>query len=276
MSGYLSGRHRSPHTGSSVEFSQYRKYEPGDSLSRVDWRVFAKTDRFYIKEFEADSNLRCALLLDTSASMSFSSGEFSKFDIGCRIAAALSWLLLRQSDAVGLCCFSAEAATSLPIRSGPAQLERVLIRLSQTQADGRGDIPHCLHHYAERLRKRSLVILISDGFCDLNEFFEAMRHLRHGHHDICFFQLLDPEELEFPFSSGLRFVDLETRHDSTCYAPKVKDAYLNRLTTFLDTLQRSCHEMGIDHRLCDTSHSLEKILRQFLEEHPHMGTSRRS
>ncbi len=208
MLGSVSGKHRSPVRGSSLEFAQYRKYVPGDDTRRLDWRTWGRSDRFYIKEFEADTNLRLCLLIDTSGSMGFGNPGATRLDYALRLAGTLGYLAAKQGDAVGLWSM-AQTPLEIPARRGPRHLGLVLDQMSGIKPVGGTTLVSALHDAAEKIRQRALVVIFSDFFVPPAELKSALQHLRFSKHDIAAFHLLDQKELEFDFDRPARFVDME-------------------------------------------------------------------
>jgi uncharacterized protein (DUF58 family) len=264
MEGSVSGQHKSPHRGSSVEFAEYRNYVPGDDIRRLDWRVFARTDRFFLKEFEAETNLRCYLVMDCSGSMNFGKAGATKLDYAKRMAATLGWLAAHQGDAVGLVCAGEKAFTEIPPRRNPAHLKLILDTLEKTAARGPTGLVPALHDLAEKVRRRALVIVFSDFFCDLEPLLECFQHLRFQKHDLALFQLLDRAELEFKFDRPTRFTDLESAFNLVTEPAMIRDEYLRQLQLFLDALQTGCHEFAADYQKVVTDQQCEKALGDFL------------
>lgn len=268
VSGSYSGMHKSPHRGSSVEFAEYRKYAPGDDPKHIDWRVYAKTDRFYIKEFEADTNLRCHLVLDGSGSMAFGSaaaaGGNNKFDYARRMAATLAHLLTLQGDAVGLQCFDQKLRHDLPARASPRHFRQVLDVLAGAQAKGATDLPGVLHDLAESVRQRALMVVFSDLFTDVRPLLDAFQHMRFRHHDLVVFHLLDPQELSFDFDRTVRFADLESPLSVVSEPAAIRDLYLRELNAYLEEVRRGCLEQRVDYHRVDTSRPYDAVLSDFL------------
>ena len=209
MEGSVSGHHRSPHRGSSVEFAEYRNYVPGDDIRRLDWRVFARTDRYYLKEFEAETNLRCYVVLDCSGSMGFAGEHGSRLDYAKRLAATLSYLIINQGDAAGLLHVTEKSTPEIPPRRNASHLQVILDALGKSQPTGETQLVPMLHELAEKARRRALVVILSDCFCDGDALRDALQHLRFQKHDLALFHLLDPLELDFEFDRPVRFVDME-------------------------------------------------------------------
>jgi uncharacterized protein (DUF58 family) len=266
MEGNISGHHKSPHRGSSVEFAEYRNYVPGDDIRRLDWRVFGRTDRFYLKEFEADTNLRCYFILDCSASMGFSGQSGSKLDLARRMIATLAYLVAQQGDAAGLLCVGEKTVVDIPPRRNPAHLQLLFQTLEKTEARGETNLFKALHDLAEKVRRRALVIVFSDFFCDPDELINCFQHLRFQRHDLAIIHMLDRMEIDFPFDRPVRFVDLESPSSMVTEPAMIRDEYLRQFRGFLERLRASCLEFNADYRQAVTDMDYEKILAGFLEE----------
>ncbi len=209
MQGTVSGRHASPHRGSSVEFAEYRKYSPGDDLRRLDSRAFGRSDKYFVKEFEADTNLRCCLVLDTSGSMDFGTTGITKIEYARRLAGSIGYLAAQQGDAVGLSCVAGGMVRNIPPRRNPAHLMSVFDVLEQATPQGGTGLAEVLHELAETVRQRALVIILSDLFIEPETLRSCFQHLRFRKHDVAAFHLLDPQELGFRFHRPMRFLDME-------------------------------------------------------------------
>lgn len=266
VEGTVSGLHKSPHRGSSVEFAEYRQYVPGDDLRRLDWRVLARTDRYYLKEFEAETNLRAYLVLDVSGSMQFGGDGSAKLDYAKKLLATLAWLLIHQGDAAGLLAVGERTVLDIPPRRNPAHLRRILDSLTNLKTGGRTDLAAGLHELAERVPRRALIILFSDCFCEAGELMAALQHLNFERHDVAVFHLLDDQEIRFDFDRPLRFIDLEGGAGQVAEPSAIRDEYLRRLRQFMDALQKGCREFGIDYRRVLSSQNYETVLADFLLE----------
>lgn len=266
MEGSVAGLHKSPHRGSSVEFAEYREYSPGDDPRLLDWRVYARTDRFYVKEFEAETNLRCYLTLDCSASMSYESEHGPRVETAKRIVATLAYLLINQGDAAGLLTVGAKGVEELPARRNPAHVRNMLSILAKSKPSSDADLPKALHDVAERIPRRSLVVVISDFFCDLTELMEAIQHLRFQRHDVCLFHLLDPTELSFSFDRPIRFIDLEGPDNLITEPVVIRKQYLEQINAFLDDIREGCHKRGVEYRRLLLDSPYEEALVEFLSE----------
>ncbi len=265
MEGSFSGMHKSPHRGASVEFSQFRKYSQGDDIKNLDWKIYAKTDRFYIKEFEADTNMRCHMLIDCSASMGFSIGAPSKLDICRKFAAHIAQVLVMQGDAVGLQCISDKITEDIPARSSPRHLRKIMDLLESAAPSGRTEISRLLHELAEKIRKRAMIMLFSDFFTELPPLLDCLRHMRFRKHELIVFQALAPEEIKFEFQKPTRFIDMESSDSILTDPSSIRKRYLSELGRHNDALLRACREFKADYRLLDCSRPCGDLLVEFLE-----------
>jgi uncharacterized protein (DUF58 family) len=273
MEGSVSGLHKSPHRGSSVEFAEYRNYVPGDDIRRLDWRVFARTDRFFLKEYEAETNLRCYFVLDTSGSMKFGQAPGGKLSYAKRLIATLAYITAQQGDASGLICAMAKSAPEIPPRRNPAHLKILFDALDKAEARGETGLVAALHDLAERVRRRALVVVVSDFFCDLEPLLNCFQHLRFQKHDLAIFQLLDRAELDFQFDRPVRFVDLESSMSVVTEPSSIRDEYLRQLHLFLERLRGGCNEFGVDYRRVVTDQDYERVLADFLVERAHLAAA---
>jgi uncharacterized protein (DUF58 family) len=264
MLGNVAGKHRSPHRGSSVEFAEYRKYVPGDDTRRLDWKAFARSDRFYIKEFEADTNLRAYFVVDASGSMKFAGRGMSKIAYANRIAASLAYLLVNQGDSAGLSLCTDKLHLEVPPSRRPAHLQRIFDTLGKLEPSGETGLVPALHTIAEKIGQRALVIILSDLFTDPQAFSDALQHLRYRKHDICVFHLMDPLELGFEFDRPHRFVDMEDGTSLVVEPTLIADEYHTALREFLTTVKAKCHDAAADYQLVPTDTPLEPLLRDFL------------
>ena len=247
MQGNVSGRHASPHRGASVEFAEYRKYVPGDDLRRLDWRAHGRTDRYYVKEFEADTNLRLCLVVDTSGSMKVASGGISKLAYAQRIAAGLAYLAVQQGDAAGLTCVADGIVTSIPAKRNPAHLKVLFDLLDQATPAGPTRLVETLHELAETIRQRALVVIISDLFVDPAELRECFEHFRFRKHDLAAFHLLDPREISFQFQRPTRFLDLEGGIAIFAEPNEIAQRYHQALERYLNDLKQATVTTGVDY-----------------------------
>lgn len=264
MLGGVSGRHQSPHRGSSVEFAEYRKYVPGDDPRRLDWRAYARSDRYYVKEFEADTNLRAYLVVDTSASMGFSSGGLTKLDFAKRVAATIAYLTILGGDAVGLTVCSDAITTDIPPMRRPSHLQAINDALAAAAAGGGTGLVESLHEVAERIRQRALVIILSDLFIEPDSLNDALRHLRFNKHDVAVFHLLDREEITFEFDRPLRFVDLEDGTAIPLEPRLIAERYHESLQEYLRQVRGYCHAVNADYQTVATDADYEALISEFL------------
>lgn len=264
MLGNVSGKHASPHRGASVEFAEYRKYVPGDDLRRLDWRAYGRSDRFYVKEFEADTNLRCCLIFDTSGSMDFGSTGITKIEYARRIAGSLAYLAIQQGDAVGLSCVADRVVRTIPPRRTPAHLRGVFNILEHAEPKGDTKLAARLHELAETIRQRALVAIISDLFIEPAELKSAFEHLRFRKHDVAVFHLLDPLELGFTFKRPMRFLDMEGGPSIFAEPNDIADRYQAALKTYLDDIKTGVLESAIDYHRISIDESYEQVLMRFL------------
>jgi uncharacterized protein (DUF58 family) len=256
--------HASPHRGASVEFAEYRRYVPGDDLRRLDWRAYGRSDRYYVKEFEADTNLRMCLVLDTSGSMGFGSQELTKMDYARRLAGSLAYLAVQQGDAVGLTCIGDEIVRTVPARRTPSHLRGINDILEHSSASGDTQLVARLHEYAETTRQRALVVILSDLFVDPAELREAFDHLRFRKHDVAVFHLLDPQELGFDFRRPTRFVDLEGPTSLFADPSDIVDRYHKALADYLSKIRQIVLESAIDYHRITIDEDYEQVLLRFL------------
>lgn len=278
VEGFLTGLHRSPYHGFSVEFAEHRQYLPGDEIRYVDWKVYGKTDRFYVKQFEEETNLKSYLLLDQSSTMGFTTQSFTKFQYASYVAAALSFLMIRQRDATGLLLFAEKPLQYLPPRAIPSQLTRILTLLENSAPLERTitDLGAALHHIAERLRRRGLIVLLSDfqpndAVADLPAVIAGLRHLRHQKHEVLVFHILDPAEIDFPYSNDAIFEDLETGERMPVQPNFVRRAYRDSAGAYFHSLKRVCRENHIDYALLNITTPFDQALLHYLLKRQRLG-----
>jgi len=247
VEGFCTGLHRSPHKGFSVEFKQHRQYVHGDEIRRLDWRVFGKTDRFYIREYEEETNLRATLILDASGSMAYGGPGNSKLTYATRLAACLAYLMLSQQDSVGLVTFDTKVRRYIPPRAQTRHLQVLVNELEAARTGGETELAQVFHDLVPRLQRRGLVVVLSDCFGDVQGILSALAHLRHARHEIVIFQIWDRDELEFPFKSWTRFDCLEVDDKRHLVDPNhLRESYLANLETFRGELKQGCHRNRID------------------------------
>jgi uncharacterized protein (DUF58 family) len=264
VEGFLSGIHRSPYFGQSVEFLQHREYTPGDELRHVDWKVWAKQDRYYVKQFEEDTNLRATLLVDVSGSMRFGSGPLNKYEYGSTIAACLAYLLLRQQDAVGCVAFDAAIRAKVPQRTKRSHLASIVQALSASEPADKTELASILAGAAEAYPRRGLMVLVSDLLVERPGLFKGLKLLRQYGHDVLVFHVLDDEELDFSFSGPTRFDGLELSEHVSCNPRALREGYLQALESYLAEVRRGCTQNGVDYVRLRTSDPLDAALAAFL------------
>jgi uncharacterized protein (DUF58 family) len=264
VEGMLSGMHRSPYFGQSVEFLQHRQYVPGDDLRRVDWKVWAKQDRLYLKQYEEDTNLRSCLLVDVSASMAYGNGPLNKCDYAVTAASALAYLLLRQQDAVGCVAFDEAIRQAIPQRTTTNHLQTIVRALHTKEPRQKTRIYDVLARVAETYPRRGLVVLISDLLVDGDDIHRGLRLLRQQGHDVLVLHIMDDDELDFPFDQPSRFEGLETDEHLSCNPRALREGYLASLNRFLDSMRHGCARDNIDYALIRTSAPLDAALNEFL------------
>jgi uncharacterized protein (DUF58 family) len=264
VEGFLSGMHRSPYFGQSVEFVQHRQYVPGDDLRHIDWKVWGRQDRLYIKQYEEDTNLRCTLLVDGSESMNYGRGPLNKFDYAATLAACLAYLTLRQQDSVGLTLFDQQIRTKLPWRSSRNHLQSIYRALQQSKPTNKTDLTKVFREINDTYPKRSLMVLATDFLGSEKESLQGLASLRKSGHDILVFHIMDDDELDFPFNDPTRFEGMETIDNLTCNPRALREGYLESLQRFLDRVRRACASAQIDYQLIRTSRNIDAALSAFL------------
>lgn len=264
VEGFLSGMHRSPFFGQSVEFVQHRQYVPGDDLRHIDWKVWGRQDRLYIKQYEEDTNLRCTLLVDGSESMNYGRGPLNKFDYAATLAACLAYLTLRQQDSVGLTLFDQQIRTKLPWRSSRNHLQSIYRSLQQSKPTNKTDLTKVFREINDTYPKRSLMVLATDFLGSEKESLQGLASLRKSGHDILVFHIMDDDELDFPFNDPTRFEGMETIDHLTCNPRALREGYLESLQRFLDRVRRACASAQIDYQLIRTSRNIDAALSAFL------------
>ena len=266
MIGNVAGRHRSPHRGSSVEFAEYRKYVQGDDTRRLDWKAYARSDRFYIKEFEADTNLRAYFVIDTSGSMGFQSEENpQKIQFARQLAGTLSYLIVNQGDAAGLTCSGEGISIEIPPARRASHLQKVFQTMSEAEPNGPTGLVENLHAVAEKAGRRALVVILSDLFVEADELADALQHLRYRKHDVVAFHLLDPLEINFDFQRPHRFIDMEDGTSIVAEPSLIADDYRAALQDFLSKTKTLCHDANVEYHRVRTDQSYEAVLQNFLE-----------
>lgn len=264
VEGFVSGLHRSPFKGFSIEFMSYRPYMPGDDPMHIDWKRYARTDRYYVKEFEDETNTSLSLLVDVSHSMGYASGEVTKLQYAFYLAAALAYLVVRQRDGVGITFFDDHVVERIPPRSTRGHLHTILTRLEQTGLGAKTDMGKPLHELAEQQRRRGFVVLISDLLDEPEAIVDGLRHFRFTGHDVIVFHLMDPQELAFDFKDMVEFEDLETGEKILVEADAARELYLDNLNRYRDGLREQCALLGVDYTMLSTDQPLDFALFEYL------------
>jgi uncharacterized protein (DUF58 family) len=271
VEGFLTGRHRSPYHGFSAEYLDHRAYTPGDEIRSLDWRMLARSDKYYVKLFEDETNLRAYILVDCSRSMAFKSGEIDKFSYACYLASALTYLMLRQNDAVGMALFDNDLRQYLPPRARPTQFRRVLELLDSAQPANETNVAKMLHQLAERIKRRGLVILISDLLDDEKKIAEGLAHFRHNKHEVIVFHVMDDAELTFPYERLTRFKDMEGAGRVVTNPKSLRGRYLARVQAFTEQLRMDCFERKVSYNLANTKEPYDQFLAAYLDKRARLG-----
>jgi uncharacterized protein (DUF58 family) len=264
VEGFITGLHKSRFFGHSVEFVQHRDYVPGDDIRHLDWKVWAKADRYYIKQFEAETNLRCTLVVDVSESMQYGRGPLNKYNYGCTIAACLAYLILRQQDSAGLVTFDSKVRQVLPARSAQNQLDAIVKAMHVSRPQEKTDLRAILARVAETMPSRGMVVIISDLLADRDSLFKGLEMLRHRKHDVLMFHVMDDDELNFPFAGTTRFEGMEELPNLLCDPRALRDGYIDALNEFLVEVRRGATRIGVDYALIRTSDYLDAVLSKYL------------
>jgi uncharacterized protein (DUF58 family) len=272
VEGFITGLHKSPYHGFSVEFTEHRQYMPGDEIKHIDWKAYGKTDRFYIKQFEEETNLKSYLIVDASRSMDYASkGNLKKFEYASYVAAALSYMMIEQRDAVGLILFDEGIRISLPPRAARSYLKEILKELESAQPAKKTGTSASLNLIAEQIKRRGLVIVLSDLFDNPESVMTALKHFRHKGHEVVVMQILDPLERSFAFDGDAIFKDLETQEELMTQPWHIQTAYQQSMQEFLDFYKRQCRDNNIDYVLLDTSTPFDKALFEYLNKRKRMN-----
>ena len=271
VEGYIIGHHRSPFHGFSVEFAEHRSYEPGDEIRHIDWKLFGKTDRLYVKRYEEETNLSAHLILDISKSMVYKSSNITKLNYANTLVAALSYLMIKQQDAVGLVQFSNHVNSFILPKSRPSHLRSILDKLDDNKIGEDTQIEKVLHEMAERILKRGLVILISDLIDDPHKIMNGLKHFRHNNQEVIVFQLFDRKELEFDFNNRTKFLDMETGEEITTEPWHIRTSYKNLLLERQNFFRKSCQENLIDYFPIVTDQNLDLCITEYLKKRKKLG-----
>ena len=264
VEGFISGLHKSPYKGFSVEFMEYRQYVPSDDLKRLDWKLYARTDRLFVKEFEEETNTTCHILLDISGSMGYSSGKMNKLEYSSYLAATLAYFMIRQRDSVGLGLFDSNITLQIPPKSTPAHLHSILTTLENTELGKKSSMGKPSHEMAEAIKKRGLVIIITDLFDDAEVIIDGLKHLTFDGNDVILFQILDPIEEDFDFGEVLELEDMETGDKILVSGEAAKEEYKKRSDEFTKKIRTECGKMGVDYNRFVTNKPLDFALFQYL------------
>lgn len=271
VEGFFSGLHRSPYFGQSVEFRQHREYVPGDDLRDVDWKVWARQDRMYIKQYEEDTNLRCYLLVDVSASMLYGNGPLNKYEYGCTLAACLAYLLLKQQDSVGCAVFDDQVRISIQPKTRRNHIHAIVDALQTSTPQDHTNFELILRRAAEKLQFRSMIVMVSDLLGDPDQILAGVRLIKQRGHDLLIFHVMDDEELDFPFSGPTRFEGLELPESLNCNPRALREGYLAALNAHLHAIRRGFSAQGVDYTLVRTSDSFGAVLAAFLANRARMN-----
>jgi uncharacterized protein (DUF58 family) len=264
VEGYLAGMHKSPYHGFSVEFAQHREYVPGDDIKHIDWKVYGRTGRFYLKQYDEDTNLVCWLLLDVSDSMRYGSNEVSKYDYASMAAASLAYLILQQSDSVGLVTFDDQIRHFMKPSSQPSQLKEMIRVMNQGTTQAKTRMAPLLHDLAERINRRSIIFVISDLFDEVPDLLLGLKHLRHKRHEVVLWHVLDAFELTFPFQEATLFRGLEEYPQLLTDPRTLRQSYLDQMGQFVNDLQQGCRSQNIDYVQLRTDSRLDVALSSYL------------
>jgi uncharacterized protein (DUF58 family) len=265
VEGFITGLHKSPYHGFSVEFTEHRQYMPGDEIKHIDWKAYGKTDRYYIKQYEEETNLKSYILLDASASMRYASqGRLSKLEYASYVSAALAYLMVEQRDAVGLTVYDEQIRTAIPPRATQSNLRLLLSELERITPGNKTGIGASLHQVAEQIKRRGLVIVLSDFFDNQKEVITALKHFRHKGNEVIVMQVLDPMERSFAFGTDAIFRDVESQEELMTQPWHIQKAYRDSMMDFLETYKRECRENAIDYLVLDTSTPFDRALMEYL------------
>jgi len=272
VEGFITGLHKSPYKGFSVEFAEHREYTQGDDVRHLDWRVYARTDRYHIKQYEEETNLRTYVLLDTSNSMAYSSsGKLSKLEYGCYLAASLAYLVIHQQDSAGLVVFDTKIRNYLAPKSSPTHLKQILIELDKTLGQGGTEIGQSFHDLTEMLRRRGLIVVISDLLDETKNVLQGLVHFRHKRHEVVVFHVLDPFEVDFPFERMTQFVDMETDERIQIDPRALRQEYLANFNEFVNTYKKAFADNDIDYQMIRTDTPFEQALAAYLTKRARLG-----
>jgi len=266
VEGYLSGMHRSPRHGFAVEFAQHREYAPGDDIKHIDWKVYARSERYYLKQYELETNLVGYLVVDRSESMAYGTGDWNKYDTACIAALALGYLLVQQGDSVGLALFDDALRQVLRPAGQPTQLKEIARLMGDLPGRDKTRTGTILHDLAERLTRQGIVMLFTDAFDEVDELLVGLKHLRHARHEVVVFHVMDADELDFPFQQSTLFRGLEAEADVLTDPRGVRDAYLAEVMAFQTALRKGCRNLGCEYVLLRTDADIGRELANYLSQ----------
>ncbi len=271
VEGFITGLHKSPYHGFSVEFAEHRPYMPGDEIRTIDWKVYGRTGRYYVKRYEEETNLKAQILLDSSGSMTFGSGAVTKLEYGSCLAAALAYLMIRQKDATGLTLFDKKIRRHMPPRATMSYLKTLQESLQTNSDHEETDLAPTLHEIAERIKRRGLIILISDLFDDPQKVIAGLKHFRHKRHEVIVFHVLDPQERDFAYGGDVIFEDMETKARMATQPWHIRKSYQDQMRSFIDSYRKECRENNIDYVLLDTRTPFDVALTEYITKRKKMG-----
>jgi len=264
VEGFITGLHKSPFHGFSAEFSQHKPYMQGDNIRYIDWKVFARSDRYYIKQFEEETNLRCSILLDISNSMTYGSREITKLQYASVLTACLAYLMLKQRDATGLILFDNEIQQSLPVKSIPVYIKEIIQSLDNIQPGSDTNITNTLHSIADKIKRRGLIVIISDLLDDPERVLSGIKHLQYNKHEIVVFHIVDDMEMDFDFKGEIIFEDLESNQKVKTDSRYVKKEYIKQFLQHCDFYKSNFYQSYVDYNIIRTSEPIEHALTQYL------------
>lgn len=267
VEGFITGMHKSPYHGFTVEFSEHRQYRPGDEIRHLDWKVFARSEKYYIKQYEEETNLRSILILDSSASMNYaSSGNITKFEYATYLSAAIAYLLVNQRDSIGLALYDEKVKLFMPPNSKQTYLSEIIKALAENTPSNTTSTAKSLDEIAERIRRRGLVVIMSDFFDNTDEILKALSHFRHKKHDVILFQILDEREIDFKFGHSAQFIDMETGEEMITQAQQIQKSYTEAMLNFTQNLNKNCRNLNIEYHLITTNLPFDKAMREFVSK----------
>ncbi|MGA7838420.1 MAG: DUF58 domain-containing protein [Ignavibacteriaceae bacterium] len=267
VEGFMVGLHKSPYHGFSVEFSEHRPYMQGDSIKDIDWKVYGKSDKYFIKQYEEETNLKSYILLDTSKSMNYASeGNVTKLEYASTLVAGLSYMMIHQQDAVGLSLYSEKIDKYLPPKASKAYLHELLRNISEAKASNKTNTASSLHSIAEKIKRRGLVIIVSDLFDDVDSVLSALKHFRYKKNEVIVFQVLDPQERNFAFGNDAIFRDMETEDEITTQPYQIQKAYKEAMIDFVGRIKAECLNSNIEYNLIETSMPFDKALFSYIQK----------